>query len=461
MSSDRRDQALVTPPKSGDLLLGRYLLREIISSGGMGLVFAADDQRLGRGVAIKFADLASNQPTAAVSFLAEAESTGQLDHPNIIPIYDIRHSPHGAAFTIMRRVHGETLKELIARRNDPGQPVSTNQLVQVLVSICQAVRYAHSRGVLHRDIKPANVMVGRFGEVMLLDWGLSSLIGGAHTDPKLCRLAAEFEVVGTPAYLAPEQARYELEDERTDVHGLGGILFEILSGTPPYLRSNIAETIKMSRTGQTNPLPEDGPPALVAICRKAIQPDPNDRYPAATPLREDLTAYLEGEPVSVYPDSLPVRISRWVTRHPMLLGMLLSTTIILALLTGVLAIQADRRATTLTVKRESAARNIQRLFISGMAARTAGRTLQSGDQPDPSQARLALINAASRFREVLRISPNNPRAQALLAETYLDLARLAGRHGSRGEMGAWLQECRRYDTRGALRKQLKALQQKH
>jgi serine/threonine-protein kinase len=230
---------------------GRYQVEREVARGGMGVVLRAFDPELGRSLAVKvLLDRHRGDPALTRRFLEEARVCGQLQHPGVPPVHDLGELPDGRPFFAMKLVRGHTLAELLRRRRDPGEDVG--HFLTIFAQVCQAVAYAHSKGVLHRDLKPQNVMVGAFGEVQVMDWGLAKLLGQATgevalTDPVgsavFTTRAAEPDsatqagaVLGTPAYMAPEQARGQVDhlDERTDVFGLGATLCEVLTGLPPY-----------------------------------------------------------------------------------------------------------------------------------------------------------------------------------------------------------------------------------
>src|SRR5207302_9569509 len=226
----------------------RYSLTRLHAEGGLGRVYVARDNDLGREVALKEIkpDQAQN-PEAWRRFLKEAQVTGQLEHPNIVPVYELAHRPEdNQPFYCMRFVRGQTLRDAIAAyhkrvKEAQAEPLEVRRLLGAFVNVCQAIGYAHARGVIHRDLKPENVILGAFGEVIVLDWGLARLIdqpNGDETIPVTLSPDSQNEAtqagrqLGTPAYMAPEQAegRLDLIDARTDIYGLGTILFEILAG---------------------------------------------------------------------------------------------------------------------------------------------------------------------------------------------------------------------------------------
>ena len=254
----------------------RYTLTQLHGQGGLGRVWLAHDTDLNRDVALKeILPEKAAHPEMWRRLLKEAQVAGQLEHPNIVPVYELaRRSGDNPPFYTMRFVRGQTLGQAIAsyhshRAEGRLDPLEQPRLLQAFVSVCQAIGYAHSRGVIHRDLKPVNVVLGGFGEVLVLDWGLAKMVDRPDEDKDLASLAitndAETEPTrmgqtpGTPAYMAPEQAegRLDLIDSRTDIYGLGTILFEILTGRPPHRGENLHELIARIATAET---PRRGPP---------------------------------------------------------------------------------------------------------------------------------------------------------------------------------------------------------
>lgn len=316
----------------------RYTLTRIHAEGGLGRVWLARDQDLNRDVAlkeIKFDETAP--PEARHRFLREAQVTGQLEHPNIVPVYELGRWPqNNQPFYTMRFVRGRTLRKAIAdyhehRKRGDVDPLELPKLLQTFVSISQAIAYAHSRGVIHRDLKPDNVVLGGFGEVLVLDWGLPKIIGRAEDDQPHPSLALSDEAtaeatiagqaLGTPAYMAPEQAegRLDLIDGQTDVYGLGAILYEILTGCPPHRGQNLYEIlyrIAEGETPRTIAVEQSTPAALDAICAKAMARDRQVRYSGAAELAEEIQRWLADEPVLAYRVGRLERAAKWAYRQP-------------------------------------------------------------------------------------------------------------------------------------------------
>ncbi|MBN4055061.1 serine/threonine protein kinase [Acidimicrobium ferrooxidans] len=236
--------------------LGRYTITGHLGAGGMGEVLQVRDEDVGREMAAKVILGAATGPALA-KFIQEAQITGQLEHPNIVPMHELGMTEDDRVYFTMKRVEGETLEELLdaERKDEGGRRRYLIKLLNIFLKICDAIAFAHSRGVIHRDLKPANIMVGRFGEVQLMDWGLAKVIGqvgeatSAEGRPALDVSSGRFapehtplatlagSVMGTPAYMPPEQARGEVEKFGclTDIYSLGALLYEILTLEPPYV----------------------------------------------------------------------------------------------------------------------------------------------------------------------------------------------------------------------------------
>jgi serine/threonine protein kinase len=343
---DVRATISTLPPAAGYVLAetllkpegtrSRYTLTRLHAMGGLGKVWLAHDTELNREVALKeIKPEVAGHPEMWRRFLKEAQVTGQLEHPNIVPVYELARRPEdGHPFYTMRFVRGRTLREAIAehhkrRVGGAADPVERLKLLQAFVSVCQAIGFAHSRGVIHRDLKPGNVVLGEFGEVIVLDWGLAKTLDPddpdaapavSLTDEARAEATRAGRQLGTPAYMAPEQAdgRPDLVDARTDIYGLGSILFETLTGHPPHKGNDGADMVRRVATGETPRAREaepSTPRALDAICAKAMALERTDRYASARELAEDIERWLADTPVSTYRDPLLTRLFRWVRRN--------------------------------------------------------------------------------------------------------------------------------------------------
>jgi serine/threonine-protein kinase len=288
---------------------GRYQTREVLGVGGMGEVRLCRDEAIGRDVALKtLIDARQANASAQRRFLREARVQGQLEHPSIVPVYDIDTTPEGELFFTMRRVRGHTLAEILEAlaSGDVAMQASYSRrkLLGAFVRVCLAIDYAHARGVLHRDLKPSNLMLGDFGEVYVLDWGVARLVTEHATSAPIvvqsADLVHEGSMVGTPGYMSPEQlfGLGESQDARTDVYSLGAILFEILT----YRRLHQGTTFEAlaTSTGQSIParpstIASEVPPELDEACARAASRDRADRYACARELADAVERYLDGD----------------------------------------------------------------------------------------------------------------------------------------------------------------------
>jgi serine/threonine-protein kinase len=304
------DKALERLRGSGvpDLSGTRYELRELIARGGMGVVYAAEDEKLNRRVALKVLDSTGAAPELTQRLIREARILAQLEHPGIVPVHDVGTLPDGRVFYTMKFVEGARLDRFVAQLS------SLPERLRLFLRICDAVAFAHARGVLHRDLKPANVMVGSFGEVLVMDWGLAKIVqedfspeettlaspekNQSQEETQSTVVTGHGTVMGTPGYMSPEQARGETEkiDVRSDVFSLGALL-KFVAGNSSA-ESNFAL-----------------PRPLKAICTKAMADLPKDRYTAVSELAADVSRILDGLPVSAYSETAIEKLGRFYKRH--------------------------------------------------------------------------------------------------------------------------------------------------
>jgi hypothetical protein len=277
-------------------LESRYAAGERLGIGGMGEVTLYQDRRIGREVALKVARRERDStPSLRAEFLHEARIQAQLEHPSIVPVYDMGLDGSGTPYFTMKRIHGVTLRRLLARKRagegDDGR-YSRRRLLTAFASICMTVHYAHTRGVVHRDLKPPNIMLGEYGELYVLDWGLAR-VASMPDD------TTHDGLVGTPGYVAPEQIRGGSVDARADVYSLGAILFEILTlealhrGSEAALVTSTLASVDARASVRAPTL--DVPPELDAICVKATALERADRYPSALALHDAVDRFLEGD----------------------------------------------------------------------------------------------------------------------------------------------------------------------
>jgi serine/threonine-protein kinase len=288
---------------------GRVHLQGEIARGGMGVVLRGHDPELGRELAVKVMLPAHRGNSNLLRrFVSEARLAGQLQHPGIVPIHDVGQLADGRPFFTMKLIQGRTLAELLAERPDPVHELP--RFLRYFEAVCQAVGYAHSRGVIHRDLKPLNVMVGAFGEVQVMDWGLAKRLeddsaqstpptGSPSSTPLPAALTEAGAVVGTPGYLAPEQARGRPGDQRTDVFGLGAILCEILTGKPPFQGAALCSLLQQTREGDLGNATErlehcGADDELVRLAKDCLAAEPADRPADGSAVAARLAEYLAG-----------------------------------------------------------------------------------------------------------------------------------------------------------------------
>jgi serine/threonine-protein kinase len=306
--TSKRRRGKGSPVASGELF-GRYRYVSQVGIGGGGSVHLVRDSLLLRQVALKVLDPAHvDKPRQAHRFLHEAQITAQLDHPNIVPVYDLGGSP--ASYYTMKLVLGTTLADWIAASSGPGRSRNVlYDMVAALIKVCDALAFAHSRGVVHGDLKPSNIMIGDFGEVYLMDWGTAQRL---TTKIKLTGIPVPGRpgrMVGTPAYMAPEQlrGRYDQLDQRTDVFGVGAVLYSVITGRAPFESDSTERTLAMARAGKVRFHTRDplrAPPPLRRIVERAMARRPADRYGSVLDLRRDLETFVKGGyllPTRVYP----------------------------------------------------------------------------------------------------------------------------------------------------------------
>lgn len=289
----------------------RYDTAGIVGRGGMSTVHRANDTTLLREVAIKrLREDLCDEPQTLQRFIEEARITGQLDHPNIVPIHELARDAGGGVYFTMKLVEGRTLQEVLdGAGEDRLAPGKLREHLQIFLKICDAIAFAHARGVLHRDLKPSNIMVGDFGQVYIMDWGVARLLAEPPSEGHAVSLGSDERpeidlpgsVIGTPSYMAPEQVEGEHDqiDQRTDIFALGATLYHLLTGHPPYRAPDYyAQVLEALHCRPTPPeeLVEPGsiPPELARIVERAMAPDPAARHPSAEALRAEVEAFLLG-----------------------------------------------------------------------------------------------------------------------------------------------------------------------
>jgi serine/threonine-protein kinase len=448
----------------------RYTLTTLHAKGGVGQVWLARDMELEREVALK--ELRPEQAgndTSLRRFLQEAKVTGQLDHPGVVPIYELAQGAQGSGAAVrpyytMRFIRGRTLSEAVAdyhRRRALGQAgrIDLVQLLQAFVGLCNTVAFAHQRGVIHRDLKGSNIVLGEFGEVVLLDWGLAKMVDRPAADrldgdPEAtgawvgsssendAGLTGAGQALGTPAFMAPEQAEGRLNQigKRTDVYGLGAILYEIVAGRPPFEGSSVAEVLRKVR--DEPPIPprqfwKKVPRALEAVCSQALAKNPADRYGSAVELGRDIQHWLANEPVSAYQEPWSTRAQRWISRNRTLVAAGAAALFVTAIALGGLTVAQARanRELSASLDREQSARS--------EAGEHAGIALRAIDsfysgvsedvmlrRPELEDLRRRLLGTALRFYEKFAGALENTMGQPVDTGRRTEIARALERVAS-------------------------------
>lgn len=319
----------------------RYTILRPHAKGGLGQVSVAIDRELSREVALKEIQepFATNEDCRS-RFVLEAEVTGGLEHPGIVPVYGLGTYADGRPYYAMRFIKGDSLKTATDNFHSQNKRVSSlsyqsiefRSLLNRFTDVCNAIEYAHSRGVLHRDLKPGNIMLGKYGETLVVDWGLAKLVGREEATPKPDEASLRVQsgsnvaptqlgaTIGTPAYMSPEQAegRHDQLGPRSDVYSLGATLYYVLTGGRPFEQEDLGDLLHAVKNGRFESPRERNssiPKSLSAICMKAMSLAPKDRYESPASLAKDIEAWLADEPVTAQPPTVPEKIARMVKRN--------------------------------------------------------------------------------------------------------------------------------------------------
>jgi serine/threonine-protein kinase len=471
------DQALPgesVPWPAEDLKTGsRYQVLRFHAKGGLGEVHVARDQELDREVALKrLQTLHARNPQSRERFLREAAITSRLDHPSIVPVHTMGQDAAGCPFYAMRFVQGQTLQEAIEQLHALKKgKVSLRQLLSRFVAVCNTLAYAHSKGIVHRDIKPDNIMLGAYGETLVVDWGLAKDVRAREGEngaapgtengcaPSLSNSNSPTQmgaVIGTPAFMSPEQAegRWDLVGPASDVYSLGATLYVLLTGQRPFQANHVGAIVDQVKRGDFLPprqCKKDLPRALEAICLKAMARLPENRYGTPLDMAADLEHWLADEPVSAWREPWTVRVRRWLGRHRTMVAAAAATvlmaTVSLAMATW-LSMEAKARAQATAkelaaaVQNERAAKNLA--LDNLLEARQAVRTFYSGvgDRlwriPGTQESRKRLLEDALEFYN--RVLPQMLQEPGLRAEAHFRLGYLAEEMGSKDKA---LEEYRR------------------
>ncbi|MFN0009260.1 MAG: tetratricopeptide repeat protein [Planctomycetota bacterium] len=422
---------------------GRYAYEEEIARGGMGAIHRVWDADLQRALAMKVlpaTDESSPQDPDLPRelrrlgrFLEEAQITGRLDHPGVVPVHELGLDSHGRLYFTMKLVEGRTLREVFDLVRDGQDEWTRTRALGVLHRVCEAMAYAHHKGVLHRDLKPGNVMVGRFGEVYVMDWGLARVLGengrpgassGAIEETSSPLETLEGDVVGTPAYMSPEQAEGSLAQVGpcSDVYAVGAMLYHLLSGGTPYVRPGesvggraILERVRAGPPPPIEALAPDAPAELLAICRKAMARDLPARYGDMAALSADLAAYLEGRVVRAHETGTWAEARKWVQRNKALSGALLTAAI--ALVVGLIV--------SLSLKASSDANSFRAEKVASFLEETLGGVSPSVARGRDTAMLREMMDAAWARIERGELAPAPEaelRLMRLIGNAYRDVA---------------------------------------
>jgi serine/threonine protein kinase/Flp pilus assembly protein TadD len=321
--------------------LGDYELLEEVGRGGQGVVFRARQKTLNRIVALKVISLGQWASKAHLKrFRREAEAAAKLEHPGIVPIHEVGERD-GSCYFSMQFIEGGELDEVVKRT-----PMSIRQAAGLIAKVARTVHYAHEHGILHRDIKPGNILLDKNGEPHLTDFGLARLLDAQSS------VTRTIDVLGTPSYMAPEQAAGETTklSKATDVYGLGAVLYQLLTGQPPFAGGTTYETIRLLRDTEPRPPRSLNPKIdreLSTICLKCLEKDPKGRYPAAAGLAEDLEHWLKHEPIQAKQSGFFTHARKWVRRNP---STTVQVTLLVALAAGLSLTLWNRKAAVVIPK---------------------------------------------------------------------------------------------------------------
>jgi WD40 repeat protein len=406
----RRERPQPSPASTAGAALGqRYEVHGELARGGMGVILAGLDPTIRRELVIKVLqeDVAGSSEAHA-RFVEEAQIQGQLEHPGICPVHELGVDAQGRPFFTMKEVKGRSLQQILdAPSND-----SLRSLLEVFVKVCDAVAFAHARGVVHRDLKPDNIMIGEFGEVLVMDWGIAKLLhrgpeAAVHTDRRSgnVHVTGAGRVLGTPGYMPPEQALGDVDsiDERSDVYALGGVLYAILTRLAPLEAS--AETLARGLRGEIVPPCRRAPgrriPAdLDAATMKALALRPEGRYQSVLALRDDVAAFLEGRTLRAARYSALSLLRKWMARNQVFTLTAAAAGLVLLVGAVVYLVQLQRaqRRTELALADELVAR--------ADALGPAGRWVEARQEYHDARAAFARLGTA------------NPAVEMGLLDTY-------------------------------------------
>ncbi len=403
----------------GDCGSGRYSQQETIGAGGMGEIVLCIEQNTRREVAMKrMLPTAAGHAKQRARFVEEAQVTAQLEHPNIVPVHELGRDADGAIYFTMKLVKGRSLGEILTAARDGEESHSLVELLGVFLKVCDGVAFAHSRGVVHRDLKPANIMVGDFGEVLVMDWGIARIVGrdeneeGVKTNRQDATAMHTMvgSIMGSPPYMPPEQAAGELEkiDHRSDIYSLGAILYTILALKSPVEGGTARAILDTVIAGDIQP-PEqraadrDIPRELSAVVMKCLARFRGRRYQSVPDLQRDVSLYLEGRSVSAAPDTFGQAFVKLIKRNkPVSVAVGAAAMILIAVVSIAFMRVSEERDVAVTERQAArAARDKQRATALAASESLAGLAVRAAEQ-----GRLA--EADVRADTALEVLPDGP-----------------------------------------------------
>ncbi|MFP6753983.1 MAG: protein kinase, partial [Pirellulaceae bacterium] len=454
---------------------GRFRILRPHARGGLGQILVAHDSELNREVAVKeLLERHVDNENLMARFRMEAEITGLLEHPGVVPVYSAGDYPNGNPYYVMRLIRGNELEEEIRDFHDR-QPASAYvgarrvefiQLLRRFVDVCNAIAFGHSRGIIHRDIKPANVMLGKFGETFVVDWGLAKRMSDSDepvdpNEPKIEPASGSGSnpttmgsTVGTPAFMPPEQAEGRLDElgATSDVYSLGATLYYLLARHAPVSGDHASEILEKVRNGKIRPPREVNPhtpAALQSICLHAMALAPEDRYQTPQQLADDIEKWIADEPVSVHAESLPQRCGRWLRRHRSLALASVASLLIIAVI-SVLAAVSINRAKNDEIRQRELAQDAQR-EEARQRARAEKSRLEALD--NFRQARGAVDTSLTGISKVLKYYPGvQQMRQGLLEKAAADYEEFASEKSD--DLEIQLERGRAYLRLGDIRRSL-------
>jgi len=434
---------------------GRFRILRLHDQGGLGVVYLARDTEVNREVALKqLNESIAADPQSRARFVFEAEITGNLEHPGIVPVYGMGQDALGRPYYAMRFVRGETFKEAVDHfhrdatlRSDPAtRQREFQKLLRRFLAVCETMEYAHNRGIIHRDLKPRNILLGPYGETLVVDWGLAKVVGhGASEPPSDATLrppsSSEIEptvagsLLGTAAFMSPEQARGEVAGlgPLTDIYGLGATLYYFLTGRAPFDDPDRMEVIRKVQAGEF-PTPREVRStvdrALDAVCRKAMARLPEDRYASARRLAEDIERWLVDQPVGAYQEGRAARVARWLRHHRSWAKAGAAALVLITAVSSAASLVVERaRRFERRARKQEATATAEASNNFAMARDAVNRLLSElgkgrlGALPEDVRWRLA-ADAAEFNERFLRMGRNDPALRRDAARVFVEVGNI-------------------------------------